>query len=357
MKKLSTPSFRKYWALPLFLSLGIALFQCTGKDLEFLDPFNFVNNDFENIGTIPTVNDPDPAPVIPPLAQIVQPEITQAVITDITGATSPADITPANQAVLADVSEAIAALTPAQQAVFATEVGGLSAIRIAEILTNESALSAEALAAVEALLANPDMQALFPELRLPQAVPPAAELDFDWIEEGLNARINTLVGPCADAARAAYDQAVIRITQNRDTQLATFTANFDRRTQEAATRATNRIAQVNTLYQQRLGTVQTIATNLLLAANAIQPTDAILANRIRQFAFVYTVSWRTALFEGLAADLVAIEAARLADIANATAARDAAIASLTTAFNAAIQEANNILNTALNSCHNQGTGS
>lgn len=357
MKKLSPPSFRKYWVLPLFLSLGIALFQCTGKDLEFLDPFNFVNNDFENIGAIPTVNDPEPAPVIPPLAQIVQPEVTQAVVNDISGATSPADITPANQQVLSDVSEAIADLTPAQQAVFATEVSGLSAIRIAEILTNEAALSEEALEAVEALLANPDMRALFPELRLPEAVPASAELDFDLIEEGLNARINTLVGPCADAARAAYDQAVIRITQNRDSQLASLTANFDRRTQEAATRATNRIAQVNTLYQQRLGTVQTIATSLLLAANAIQPSDAALATQIRQFAFVYTVTWRTALFTGLAADLLAIEAARLADIANATAARNTAVAALTTAFNAAIQEANAILNTALNSCHNQGTGS
>lgn len=357
MKKLYTPSFRKHWIFPLFVFVGLAFYQCSVKDVEFLDPFNFVNNDFENIGDLPTVNDPDPAPVIPPLAQIVQPEITQAVVSDIAGATTPADITPANQAVLADVSEAIADLTPAQQAVFASEVAGLSAIRISEILTNEAALSDEALAAVEALLENPEMAALFPELRLPQPLPPSAELDLELIEEGLNARINTLVGPCADAARAAYDQAVIRIAQNRDTQLASINANFDRRTQEAATRATNRIAQVNTLYQQRLGTVQTIATSLLASATAIQAIDPVLANRIRQFAFVYTVTWRTALFAGLAADLAAVEAARLADIAAATNARNTATATLTAAFTAAITEANAILNTALNACHNQGTGS
>lgn len=357
MKQLTTPSNRKYGVLPLLLFIGMAFFQCSDRDLEFLDPFNFVNNDFENVGTIPTVNDPDPAPVIPPLAEIIEPEITQVVVTDITGATTPADITPANQLVLSDIEEAIEALTPAEQAVFAAEVGALSADRIEDILNVEDALSPETLAAVEALLENPDMSALFPELRLPQPVPPAAELGFELLEEGLNARINTLVGPCADAARAAYDQAVTRITQNRDAQLATITANFDRRTQEAATRATNRTTQVVTLYEQRIQNAQTVAIGLLASATAIQPIDAALANRIRLFAFVYVVSWKTALTTGLAADLVAIEAARAADIAAATNARNTATATLTASFNAAITEANAILNTALNACHNQGSGS
>ncbi|MGY6522244.1 MAG: hypothetical protein ACXIUD_10965 [Mongoliitalea sp.] len=339
------------------LMIGLAFVQCADKDLEFLDPFNFVNNDFDNVGNIPTVNDPDPAAVIPPLAESIEPAITQVVITDITGATSPDDITEENQEILSDLSAGIAALTPAQQATFAAEINALSAERIAEILNEEDGLSEAALAAVEALLQNPEISNLFPELRLPQPLPPAAELDFDWIEEGLNARINTLVGPCADAARAAYDEALTRITQNRDAQLATITANFDRRTQEAATRAATRITQVNTLYQQRIQTVQSVGSNLQLAAAAIQPLSANLANSIRQFAFVYVVSWKTALVAGLNADLAAIEAARLADIANATTARYTAIASLTAAFNAALQEINAILNTALNACHNQGSGS
>lgn len=355
MKHMKTPSFKRLWILPALLMVGFAFTQCADKDLEFLDPFQFVNNDFEGL-VLPTINDPAPAAVVPPTAQVVVPNQTVAIVNDVSGATRPEDITDANKTNLNNVDNAVEALPVTQRTIIETEAAALTPARIDAIMLQPNAVAPASQAAVNALLQNPAIRSLFPSVTLPAPAPGNREFSIEEIEEAFGARIETLVGPCADAAREAYNRAIAEITADRNAKQSAINATATTRTQEANARRTTRDQAINTLYNNLNTNARNTALSLLTAANAIRPLDAELAEEIRIYTFVYLVTWTNAITSGRTADLAASQAALTTDLANITAARTTATNALTTAFNNQVAEANRRLNAALNACHNQGTG-
>src|SRR5690606_6493265 len=92
--------------------LALTLYNCSSKDLEFIDPYEFVNEEFDELEVVP-VADPEPAFTAPETGEVANSEETLAIIADVMGATSAAEIDPATTEALATI-DALAAELPAE---------------------------------------------------------------------------------------------------------------------------------------------------------------------------------------------------------------------------------------------------
>ncbi|MGY6560103.1 MAG: hypothetical protein ACXIT9_12560 [Nitritalea sp.] len=342
------------WRVPLLLLATLFFFQCANQDVEFLDPFEFVNNDFEDIGELPAVNDPEPTPSTVTPVEIVQSPRTAQIIGDVSTATEPEDVTEENLQTINDVAVATAALPPASAAALTTEAQNVDQARLDALVANPNAISPEVAAALTGLLANPEIAALFASLTPETA---GTRMDTEAIRllnsDDLISRIETLSGPCADAARASYNRALAELDAARDARLATIAANFTSREAAANTRAATRTADANDRATARVN--DAVATFLALQTVANLPSFSALRNDLLLFAFVNLITTLQTSNAALAADIVRIEAGRTADLAAAAAARTAATNQVQTDYAASLAVLNQRLQAALNACHNQGS--
>src|SRR5690606_10299916 len=84
----------------LFSGLAVAslsLYNCSSKDLEFIDPYEFVIDEFDDVEYVP-VADPEPVFSDPETGQVAPSDDIQEIITDVMGAADLADIDPSTTA-------------------------------------------------------------------------------------------------------------------------------------------------------------------------------------------------------------------------------------------------------------------
>ncbi|HSI76991.1 MAG TPA: hypothetical protein VK957_13910 [Lunatimonas sp.] len=347
-----------------FLSfLALMFMRCGTQELEYIQPYQFVNEEFDGIGELPEVPDEDPVIVEPEYPEIVYSPEAQALLDDLASAESEADI----DAFSITLLERIAAFVEGQPEGLSKELKEL-AERLTEadiiaMFDEDAELDPDLLALVQAAIGSTDIGFLFPYIIIPPGLTEedasdrkdfSSDLDKNMMLENL--RTATLVGPCADAARDAYNRAVDRLEASRTAQLATTETNYQNRLTAAQQRLIMRNAAAFTIYQNQLQFGILYGNLMLAAANNIARFSPILASYYRWYALLYLVHLRNLYGQMYTLSIRANQIAFIQETTNALLQRNLIISIIEANFNAALANANNLLQAALNGCHNQGAG-
>jgi hypothetical protein len=348
----------------LFLSLLAMMFlRCDTKELDFMQPYQFVNDDFDNVGELPPVIEPEPVIEEPELPQVVEPEEAQTLFNDVDDAEDEGDLEESSITILEKVAEFVFAEPEESSENVQEQANNLSEDEISEFFDENFEISADLLEVAENAKQNADIGLLFPGLNIPLDL---EDFDFDARKDFnttlhkelflANLRTATLVGPCADAARTAYQSAISRLETTRNTQLATAETNYQNRLNLAQQRLGSRNAASLSLFQERLREGQLIISRFLRAANSLSRFNVRLASFYRYYAFIYMINLREVYGRSYTLSLLANQNAFNREISDALVLRNQSITTINTNYNTELVSINNVLQAALNTCHNQGAG-
>ncbi|MDX1760563.1 MAG: hypothetical protein R3218_00235 [Christiangramia sp.] len=362
MKTTITRFLRRGVIFCSMLLLSALLWNCDTQDLEFIDPYEFVNDEFDNIPDLPEVVDEDPVIIEPEVGTVEQSAETQSLVNDIINAGSTGELSEESKAKLQNVENYSAQLSASVN----EQAKNLTNSDIANILDPTQELNADLEQLREALKNAPaEIRALLPKIQL--------TVDFDDLPSTTNTAtasttafdpgnsldffMQTVSGPCADAAYDAYDEKLVELTGQRDANFFIIESNYARRISEADARLVER----QNAQAERLETIRTQmidATEDILAA--AEEADSIgeteMAAQLRQLALLYAVDARSALNEWNILVLELLQVRMTQEKAEALAIREAKTAEVTAQFTAAKVQADALLQQSLNNCHNQGSG-
>lgn len=336
------------------------MYNCSSKDLEFIDPFEFVY-DFGEV-EMDSVEDPEPSFDEPDTGEVTGSVSTQAIIEDVTTATAVEDIdasTRTGQESINDFSQGLS-----------TEVlqiaAGLDATGAAAILNADNELDSE-LASLATQLSGSTgtLQELLPSIDFS-----CSAEDGQEVAKALNkgqivtdsfglepVAQSTLFGPCVDAAEEAYDEAVAGVALQRDENITLIESNESTRLSDADTRFDARFTQQQDDYTSNEAALLATVEGLISAVDAaVALGDTDLTEELQLLALFYAVNGRTDLQEWNAAVVECLEALQAEEIATIEQLADDRTAQVLANYNSATAEVDSLLADALNNCHNQGAG-
>ncbi|WP_158859854.1 hypothetical protein, partial [Lunatibacter salilacus] len=283
-----------------FLSFLVLTFvRCGTQQLEYIQPYQFVNEEFDGIGELPAVPDEDPVIEEPEYPEIVDSPQAAVLLDDLTAAESEADVDAFSVNLLEQISEFVEELPEGASEELKELAEALTEADIMAMFEEGAELDPALLELVQAALGSSDIGFLFPTIIIPPGLieeDPEGRKDFSTaLEKSLmleNLRTATLVGPCADEARAAFNRAVDRLEASRTAQLATTETNYQNRLTAAQQRLITRNATAYSLYQQRLQYAILYGNRLLAVANSIARFNPAWANSFRWYALLYLTHLR-----------------------------------------------------------------
>lgn len=347
----------------LFLG-SLFLYNCSEQELEFIDPYEFVNDDFDDVGELPPLVDEDPEFTEPETGTVANSAETVSIVEDVISAEGIADISEETKTQLEAVETFVTGLPNS----FEEEAEALDAAGVALILDPSTELS-EDLQALAATLDTEDIPAgvaaLLPEIELSTDLEDilatavaATKSPFSPVYTGGSDPVAQGVsGPCVDAAEEAYEEALAERVTARDDQLATIEGNYTRRLAAAEDRLEARLAaQATALAEVKAELAETAVAILAAAAEAEALGDADLAEQLRKLALLYTVKVRVAIAEWNALVIELLTMVYEEELEVIETIREEKIAEVNDAFAAIKAELQKILQDALNACHNQGSG-
>nr|MBI1230573.1 hypothetical protein [Cytophagales bacterium] len=357
-----TSLFRGCGKFLLFSLIGWMFLQCETKELEFMQPYQFVNDDFDGIVDLPAVADPDPVIEEPVAGEILESEEVQNIEEELGAAESEADVEASTVTILEKIAEFVLE-QPEETSDEVIELADvLTEEQIAAIFDAETELDPEFIVLAEEANEDLDIGELFPDIILPPLDEENVDGRKDYsmpFDKNLiieNLRTATLVGPCADAARDSYDAAISRLVTIRDGQLATAQATFQTRFLAAQQRFEARNLQAILDYQNRLQASIVFVNRLLVVSTRLARFNVSWARWYRWYAWIYMIRTRDTIDRLYRFALQASQVAYDRDIANAEQQRDSVRTTIQANFANAVANADSILSAALNTCHNQGAG-
>lgn len=347
----------------LFLSLLAMMFlRCETKELEFIQPYQFVNEEFDDVGELPPIVEPEPVIEEPELPQVAEPKNTEPLLEDLDAAESDADIDESSITILEKVAVFVEESEETSEEI-QEQANNLTEEEISEFFDESFEISSELLELAEEANQNADIGDLFPGLDIPLDL---EDLEFDSRKDFntslhkelflANLRIATLVGPCADAARASYQSAISRLESTRSTQLTTAETNYQNRLNLAQQRLADRNAASLILFQERLQAGQATVTRILRAANNVSRFNSRFASIYRYYALIYMVNLRSVVGRAYTLSLTANQNTFNRESADALVLRNETITTINANYNTELVRVDNLLQTALDTCHNQGAG-
>ena len=362
MKTTITRFLRRGIIFCSMLLLSLLLWNCDTQDLEFIDPYEFVNDDFDEIPDLDEVEDEDPEIVEPEVGTVEKSAETQSLVSDVLNAGSTGGISEESKTKLQNVQT----YTNSMPAAVNQKAESLTTAEVANILDSEQELDADLEQARESLKNAPaEVKALLPKIQL--------TVDFDDLnsaarpKSGLPQSINdfgsmdilaqNVSGPCADAARAAYEERMLELREQRDANFFIIESNYARRLDEADARlASRKDAQAAKLATIKAEMLDATGDILAAAEEAESIGETETAQQLKQLALLYAIDARSALNEWNILVLELLQVRMTQEKAEALAIRDAKTAAVTAAFNAAKAQADALLQQSLADCHNQGSG-
>ena len=337
-------------ALALFTALLVVLASCKDDDIQIVT-YDF-SDAFENVevGTVNTPADPD-LPIENVDAATITTETTESsdLITDITDGTTDAT----TDGVIADVEDIVsnyfstadldAAATLDQAAIDSFLAGSLS--------SEQEALAQSIIALYGS---SRDLSAYMPSVDYTLGGAGKISLSLPNIQ-GVSA--DDFAGypgdaTCYVAAETLYQQKIAPAVEQRDLALATVTSNYNSRLQQAGTRNTAHIQQINADYESGIEALNTGAAALIAAASNL--SDADQQQAILQLAYSYLVvgKYLLDLYKTQATAYVnQLEAEEIEAIENRY---NENVTQIEADFQSAIADAKAVRNTSFETCHNQG---
>ncbi|UJH89862.1 hypothetical protein LZ575_12715 [Antarcticibacterium sp. 1MA-6-2] len=332
------------------------MINCSSKDLEFIDPYEFVNTDFDQIGDLPTIVDEDQEVTEPEVGEVANSEETQAIINEVMDLGESGEVSAATKAKLEEVETFIEQLPPAVN----TAAQNLDAEAINNILDPSVELSSDLQAVRDALSLPASVRQLLPVINFSTDFRISSSANKSAVVYDINdsdIRSQSVSGPCADAARLSYEIKIEDLEAQRDANLAIVDGNYTRRLGEADTRYEQRLVEQEERLATNTADITTVLVDLLAAADAAAAAGNFeLEAQIRQLTLLYAIDARASLIEWNNLVLELLEDTMAEEKAWAEERKTLRTAEVTAAFDAAKAQANTLLTSALNSCHNQGSG-
>lgn len=339
----------------LFTSL--LLVNCSNDDDTPPPTYEF-GEEFEAIDDLPPVDDEELATPDPDAGKVADSEETLAIVADVMGASTEAEVAAETTASL----NIINGFTADQPAAVAEVAESLDEAAVDAILDESTELDAtltdletalgDVSAEIEALLPAIQLSSDFEGMMISASTKGGIVVDFNNADIFSQAQ----TGPCYDAARDAFDAIIADLTTQRDANLAVVEANYTRRLAEADARLATRITEQASRLEANKEAVKTTTLSLLQAADNAEGFSTEIASQLRQLALYYAVYARTALAEWNTAVLEMLEDRKEEEKAAAEERRDDRVTDVNTSFENARTQALATLSTINNNCHNQGSG-
>ncbi|UZH54637.1 hypothetical protein JRG66_11735 [Salinimicrobium tongyeongense] len=365
MKTTITRFSRRLVLFSGMLMISALLWNCDTQDLEFIDPYEFVNDDFDEIPDLSPVEDEDPEIVEPEVGAVQESAETKSLVTDVLNAGATGGISPESEEKL----QTLQSYTQQLPASVSQQAQNLTPADISDILDPAKALNSDLDQLKESLKSAPaEVKALLPTIQFTTDLEGLDNMAADYSNQQqsvfntlsgspIETFMQTVSGPCAEAAYDAYDTRLQELTEQRDANFFTIESNYARRVDEADAR----LAERQNAQAERLETIRTEmidATNDILAAaeEAESHGETQIAEQLRELALLYAVDARTALSEWNSLVLELLDVKMEQEKAQALEIREDKTAEVTAEFAAAKAQADALLQEALNDCHNQGSG-
>lgn len=374
--KFVTINFSKKRGLLVALVLLAGLsWKCSTSELDFIDPFEFVTEEFEEISDVEVVDDPEPVVEEVETGEVanlqVSGEIVRAIIQVIESDGSLELATETNEVLekvntsIGDVVSQVFEVTDEEaDAVF----NEFDEEEIDFLLDQQSVLDerqSEVLAQIADSEAIAELVGVLPQIVLTD--------DFLILDETIDdiglslksegrpfasgLRTLTLVGPCADVVNDAFSESVAVLEGQRDGNIQTIEANYQRRLDEADQRFVDRSIRQQENLNFALASLRANAVDIVEASRrSLELGNILYALQLRGYAYLYTNYARSIIFDWNDRSMEVIQLRRTQERTDAEAIRDARLRDIETNYNASLLVANSALETALNNCHNQGAG-
>ncbi|UCS93974.1 hypothetical protein KZP23_02760 [Echinicola marina] len=360
MKKI-TPTFP--FPVIRYLGMVMAIFMlanCGTKDLEFMEPYEFVNDDFDEVEDLDPVEDPDPEIEEPETGQVNNSDQTEEILTNILNAEKEEDIQPETQEALTTINT-VSSTAPASVKEKAAAIDEATVDKILDVETELDEDLEEVSGQLDQL--SDEIKALLPVIDF--SVDTESNPD-DRILQGLkqvdmdleaSMRTMAVVGPCAEAAESAYNELMSSLTAQREDNLETIEANYQRRLAEADTRYNSRLTAQVDKYQENLAQIRSVTTSLIQAAVQLDLLGlSSLAEETRFLALYYALYARFELERWNNQALNLLASRRDVEKATALDIKESREAEVNNAFTDRAESASGIYEGAVNNCHNQGSG-
>ena len=337
-------------AVALFTALLVVLISCKDDDIQIVT-YDF-SDAFENVevGAVNTPADPDlPIQNVDPATITTETTESTNLITDITDGTTDAT----TDEVIADVEDIVSNY-------FSTADLDAAAALDQEAIDSflAGSLSSEQEALVQSIIAlygsSRDLSAYMPSVEYMLGGAGKMALSIPDIQ-GVSA--DDFAGypgdaTCYVAAETLYQEKIAPAVEQRDLALATVTSNYNSRLQQAGTRNTARIQQINADYEAGIETLNTGAAALIDAAANL--TDADQQKAILQLAYSYLVVGKYLLDSYKTQATAYVNQLEVEEIEAIENRYDENVTQIEADFSAAIAEAKAVRNASFETCHNQG---
>lgn len=375
MKFVKISFSKKRVSLVMLVLLAGLSFKCSTSELDFIDPFEFVTEEFEEIPDVEVVDDPEPVVEEVETGEVanlqVSGEIVRAVI-QVVESDESLELAPETNEVLEKVNTSIGDVVSQVFEVVDEEkdlvFNEFDEEEIDFLLDQRSVLDERQNEVLAQIADSEDIAGLVGVL--PQIV---LTDDFLILDETIDdiglslksesgpfastLRTLTLVGPCADVANDAFSESVAVLDGQRDGNIQTIEANYQRRLDEADQRFVDRSIRQQENLNFALASVRANAVDIVEASRkSLELGNILYAIQLRSYAYLYTNYARSIIFDWNDRSMEVIQRRRTQERTDAEAIRDARLRDIETNYNASLGVANSALETALNNCHNQGAG-
>ncbi|MAJ37330.1 MAG: hypothetical protein CMC19_05290 [Flavobacteriaceae bacterium] len=340
----------QYKAIALVTSLLLALASCKDDDIEIVT-YDF-SDAFDNVevGAVNTPADPDlPIENVDPATITAETTEFADLIIDITDGTTNAT----TDEVITDVEDIVSNYfsTADLDAAAVLDQAAIVSFLAGSLTTEQEALAQSIIALYGS---SRDLNTYMPSVEYTLGGAEKMALSLPDIQ-GVSA--DDFAGypgdaTCYVAAETLYQEKIAPAVEQRDLALATVTSNYNSRLQQAGTRNTARIQQINADYESGIEALNTSAAALIAAASNL--TDENQQQAILQLAYSYLVvgKYLLDLYKTQALAYVnQLEAEEIEAIENRY---DENVTQIEADFQSAIAEAEAVRDSSFETCHNQG---
>lgn len=348
----------------IFMFVPLLFFACSSQDLEFIQPYQFINKDFESIAELPPLEEEEPVIQEPERSEVTNSNAIEPILPNLSSATSEDDIDETAKEFLANVSDFVVDLDDDTEELLTGEARNLNSTAVDQLLGEGVELNNGILQIAILAAESSPVSSLFPSLVLPQLpdllINPSGrltgedefgfDLDFEFV------RVSTLVGSCAVAANQAYDEALGQLNNQRAIRIETANQNLNRRVAEAEARLLSRDQAALDEYRASLTTLRENINNNIDAANNLQTFSPELADNLRYYTLLYSYYYKYIIDLNYDFYLEYHERLRDNEVAIAGILLQQSLKNINNDYNMAKSNLDNVLQTSLNNCHNQGSG-
>jgi hypothetical protein len=347
----------------LLLSLAVFVsLRCSVKEFEMVPPYQQIEDDFDQIGDLPNVEDPDPEIKSPNYDGIDTPELLNNLLREIgLFADDGISISAAGKSELKNIHQALKS-----NSIEMSSLGQLDEVFLKSMANPDNELSEldeEILAKLDQLLIELGFDKFFPEILDVEDLP-TQESILALIEKdsrslsGNNLRLSELYLECLEEANRAFQRRLRSLNDQLISAEDEINENYLRRANEAEERLMDRNELVHYLLMQQMIVFNEMIEKVIRASfRATKQGDEELAEDLLAFALVYAYYVRSHMSNWVLGSLAFNYQFYKMEIEMITKIRNERLEAVKKHYREALELAEKILREAKDKyCHNQGSG-